>query len=325
MDTLKNQNTLIAGIDLKNKVEEKYGIYDMDYYLFSNTRNTIYLLKNEVSKYIFKVYDHNSRSLQELKTEVELVDLLHRHDVSVSYPISDENGSFIQSFLIDTAIYYGVLNSFAEGQAFNILNDAQTANAGIELAKLHLITSGLELNHQSIDFHFDSVLMESLQMIKPAFRDLEEEYEFLVEASKQVLIKLKSFDLSELPSGYCHFDFLPANFHFTPDNNIVIFDFDMMRKGALLLDIVTFFGYHFFSVLSTEISNAEANSTFNIFLDNYRKIRGLSDLEIQLIPYFFFGRIMAALQFRIEHQIDLIFFKGYVDAIRLFLNTEILK
>ena len=118
---------------------------------------------------------------------------------------------------------------------------------------------------------------------------MTEEYVWFQSTTEKVVEKIRQFDLSKFSYGYCHYDFLPHNFHFDEHDNITFFDFDFAGKGLLANDIMTFFIHFFFEVNFKKLTQEEADQKFKIFILAYREVRELSDEEIEAIPYLGFA------------------------------------
>jgi Ser/Thr protein kinase RdoA (MazF antagonist) len=300
MKIFPTRYSLLSATALKEALEGHYGLKDMTCRLLIHNVSDTYLLEGPSSKYIFKIYRDAHRKVEEIQGEVELLKILQTQGAQVAYPIEDVSGNYLQSFNAAEGIRYGVLFSFAQGAVVYDLNDDQLMTLGAEMAKIHNITSGIELKSPRLIFSLDALLVNPLKTIAPAFAGLEDEYLYLQETSKKVLKNLNTFNLSSFGYGYCHFDFLPKNFHFN-DANITFFDFDFAGKGYLINDVATFFAHYFLQVMHKQISEEEAGRAFHVFLDGYRAVRNLSDEELKSIPYFGFAWWMFYFEFHYEH------------------------
>jgi Ser/Thr protein kinase RdoA (MazF antagonist) len=99
---------------------------------------------------------------------------------------------------------------------------------------------------------------------------------------------LTKFDTSTFSKGYCHFDFLPKNFHFDHDT-VTLFDFDFMGYGWLVNDIMTFWIHFVLDVSAGRMTNEEFQRAYQIFLDGYGEYRSVSSQELASIPYLSIG------------------------------------
>ncbi|RZJ77175.1 MAG: hypothetical protein EOO20_29125, partial [Chryseobacterium sp.] len=185
-----------------------------------------YLLENADGKYIFKIYRDAHRKLEEIKAEVELLNALHHAGASVAFPLLDLVSKYIQTFNAAEGTRHGVMFTYAEGNVVVDLNDDQLHTLGIEIAKIHEINAGLKLTHPRHEFNLDSMLFSPLNRIKPSFVGLETEYEYLVTTSGVVAERINAMNLGSFSTGYCHYDFLPKNYHFNRAGKVTFFDFD---------------------------------------------------------------------------------------------------
>jgi len=268
--------------------------------LIHNVSDT-YLLENAENKYIFKIYRDAHRKMEEIKAEVELLNLLRDGGAKVSYPLKDLEGQQLQSFQAAEGIRYGVLFSYAEGRVVYDLSPEHLATIGIEMAKIHHITSTIKLENPRRPYTVATTLTAPIQTIRPAFTSLEEEYKWLADTAKKAGEKITQYNPANFSIGYCHYDFLPKNFHFTDDGEITFFDFDFAGTGPLANDLASFYIHFFLEVYSNKISQEKADEKFGVFIDAYRTIRPLSDQELKAIPYLGFAFWIFYFEFHYEH------------------------
>ena len=281
-------------------LNEKYGFNMFCRLLIRNVSDT-YLLEDETKKYIFKIYRNTHRSLEEIKAEVELLHHLKNNGAKVAYPIPDKEGKDIQAFNVAEGVRYGVLFYFAPGKPVFDLSTEQLLTVGREMAVNHNISSKVALRYERETLDINSTLLTPLEVIKPAFKDLPEEYEYLRETSLKVIDKLNQFDTKDFGYGYCHYDYLPKNFHFDEKDNITFFDFDFFAKGFLVNDVMTFFVHFFFHVHYKAITQEQADADFKTFIKGYRENRALSEEEIAMIPYLGYMFWMYFFKYHFEH------------------------
>ena len=285
MDHFPAQYSTLSAIALKDFIEHAYGSNQLTCRLLAKNVSDTYLLENEKSKYILKIYRHSYRSLDEIKGEAELLNILKDGGVPVSYPIKDLSGNEIQEFYAPEGIRYGILFSYAIGKVVIIPDDDQLRIIGRTIAAMHDITSTCQLQHERPVYDVHSTLEKPLKLIAGRFADLPEQYAFLQEISARVIKKLNQFDTSEFSYGYCHYDLLPKNFHFDEENRITFFDFDWMGKGFLMNDLMTFRIQLIFLIHFQMMTREEADRCFSVLIAAYREKRHLSDRELQVIPY----------------------------------------
>ncbi len=85
--------------------------------------NHTYFLSDSETKYVLRVYSHNWRSKSEIFEEIKLLNLLKENDLSVSFPIQDKKGEFIQEINAPEGIRYLVLFSFAKGGKIRFMDN----------------------------------------------------------------------------------------------------------------------------------------------------------------------------------------------------------
>jgi Ser/Thr protein kinase RdoA (MazF antagonist) len=192
----------------------------------------------------------------------------------------------------------------------------QLETVGREMALIHNITSSLELSFSRKEYSINSTIIEPLTILKPAFKGLEGEYNWLRVTAEIVVEKLQQFDLEKFSYGYCHYDFMPKNFHLDDNGNITFFDFDFAGKGYLANDVLSFYMHYFFEIYFNRTTREEADRSFYEFVEGYRKVRALTDEELKSIRYLGFGYFLFYLRFT---------FENFDDWSSIFFNSQYLK
>src|SRR6218665_3868766 len=77
--------------------------------------NDTYLIKTDKNKYILRVYKHNWRSPQSIKSEIDLLNYLSKNDVPVSVPVIDRSGNYMQALQAPEGPRNAVLFTYASG------------------------------------------------------------------------------------------------------------------------------------------------------------------------------------------------------------------
>lgn len=324
MKTITGIVPFLSEEEVKNIISTQYGFNGLDCTLIGHLRSSIYQIS---FKYIFKVFGTIYHTLTHIQGEVELLHILHQQGVSVSYPIEDKSGKFVQILKTSDINCYGVLYSYAEGEVYEKMNMEQVTSLGRELGRMHRITADLKLKHQLRAFNLDSIFTIPLKEMKPAFHKMKEEYNYIMNIGNKVLLHLDELDLSIFDRGYIHNDLSPYNVHFLNDR-ITIFDFDNAGIGYLIQDIVSIYAHFFNEVRFNRISAKGASTLFNLFLDSYQQIRQLNTHQLEAIPYFGFAYIISGIHF-VPRLFEEDSYQGYlndkISLIRLWVKWHAIR
>jgi Ser/Thr protein kinase RdoA (MazF antagonist) len=298
---METSTFMVSATTLKDKIKSKYGFLKADCKLLSNYRNTIYKVSYYSAKYIFKIYDQNNRPLEEIEGEVELLKTLRKRGASISFPVNDEDGNYIQQFETEGEISYGVLFTFAEGEVCLKMTDEQLIMLGRELAIFHNITSTIQLQHQFKEYTLKNLMIDPVKILQPAFRNNEADYKYLEELNFIVIKRLAQLNLSRFDFGYVHGDLTPGNIHFQGNTRLTFIDFDLAGNGFLIQDIVGIY-LHFFNLIrSGEATTEEASRSYTVFFESYLEIRALTDNEIDALPYMAAALLIYGIYFASQH------------------------
>ena len=289
MNIFPTQYSVLSSKALQSYLSEHYDFIVTNCRLIVHNVSDTYLVETDSDKYIFKIYRDAHRSHDEIMGEAELLLYFKDNGASVSYPVKDESEKLLQAFNAAEGMRYGLMFSYAKGQNLYLMNDHQLELVGTEMAKLHVIASSVKLSYPRKKYTVETTITEPIKIIKPAFEGMEVGYEYLVKTADFVLNELSKLNIEKFSYGYCQYDFLPKNFHFEGDEKLTFFDFDFAGQGYLINDIATFYIHFFLDVYTGKMSREEADRSFNVFLEAYRKVKPVSDEEVNSIKYFGFG------------------------------------
>jgi len=269
-------------------IQQKYGLEDVQCQFIVRGVGDTYLIESGTSRSILRVYRSSHRNFKQIKAEVDLLMALKEAGVFVSYPVNDLSGTVIQPLKAVEGTRHAVLFSYAPGHSVTRLNENQLRNLGHQMARFHNVSSTIELDDGRWNFDLETTLFKPLEMIKPAFAEDQEGYEWLVRAARLVEKRFADLNTSGFSAGYCHFDFLPKNFHFEGDA-VTLFDFDFMGYGWLANDIMSFWQHLCLDVRFGRMTQDEADASYQIFLKAYNEHRPLKEAELTAVPYLMLG------------------------------------
>ncbi|MCC8411072.1 phosphotransferase [Mucilaginibacter sp. UR6-1] len=316
MPVFPTQYSTLSAVALNSALQESYGLPGTTCRLLIRNVSDTYLLESAANKYIFKIYRDFHRKRDEIKAEVELLNILKSAGVKVSYPLTDKSGHQLQEFNAAEGIRYGVLFSFAKGEPVYDLSSEHLKTLGHEMAHFHNISSKTKLQYPRPEFTVDTMLLQPVKVVAPAFKNLPDEYALLKELSAKVADKIKSFDTSKFSYGYCHYDFLPKNFHFENAHTLTFFDFDFCGWGMLANDIASFYVHYFMETTLNKITKERGEADFQLFIDAYREVRPFTEEELEAVPYLGFAFWVFYLRFQ---------FENYDDWSNSFFNDRFLR
>lgn len=282
-----------------------------------------YLVTTPGNKYILRVYRSSHRNLRQIQTEANLLLKLYGEAVPVSYPVTDKAGEVIQSIKAIEGIRYAILFTYAHGTVARQLSQGQLNVLGTQMARMHQVSAGIKPDGSRWDFNFDTTINQPLEMIRPNFADIADDYQWLQEAGDRAVKVLTGLSSSGFTSGYCHFDFLPKNFHFDGDA-ITFFDFDFMGYGWLVNDIATFHQHLCLDMYTGRCTREAADEAYTTFLAAYQQVRPLTGQEKAAVPYLGLGFWLFYMGFHTTHDQFFTFtqsahLKGIVNYLRNFV------
>ncbi|NSL86422.1 phosphotransferase [Chitinophaga sp. Mgbs1] len=289
---------------LQQYVHEKYDLAGFSWhYIQRGASGDAYRLEKDNTRFFFKVYRHNHRSPEEIKAEIQLLDILQQQGANVVYALKDNTGNTIQTFAAPEGERCAVLFTFAAGARAGItLTDEQLAAIGVVMARNHLITQDLQLAYPRPEYNIHTTVHEPLRVLQAALTGYgcTTEYRQLADTAPLVLEKLAKLCPEQFSTGYCHFDYFPHNYYFRDDNTVTLFDFDFSGKGYLVYDIATLFAHYEIVMYLQRITPEEGRRAMELLLASYRKIKPLPAAEEAAIPLLAWMLLLFYLQFQHE-------------------------
>lgn len=316
MSIFPTQYSTLSTAALQDYLRKAYNLPGFTCRLLIRNVSDTYQLERGPYRYIFKVYRDNHRKYEEILAEMELLEALKAGGCPVAAPVKDAQGTTLQAFNAAEGTRYGVLFEYANGSVVPNLTTPQLQQIGRDIAAIHNITSRLQLTHERRVYNNNTTLSGPLQTVAPAFKDLPEEYAWLQQAARTAINRLYALNTTLFSTGYCHYDFLPKNFHINEFDEVTFFDFDFAGKGFLVNDIMTVLVHFFLHMHTNQITTEQASKDFNTFLAAYHAVRPLTNEELQAIPYLGLGFWLFYLEFQYLH---------FEDWSSLFFNNRFLK
>lgn len=299
MTIFPTRYSTLAASALASFIRQQFGFEGVDCrFKFRNVSDT-YTVNTAGSAFILKIFRNTHRSQEEIMGEIALLQQLYQNGIRVALPVPDLSGDCLQTFNAAEGIRHGVLYEFAPGSPIIEQADEQVVQCGAYLANLHLQTQQLKLPYNRKEYTLDTLLHQPLQAVAPAFEEsgYPEGYVWLKETAAACYEKLQLLDTSQFSSGYCHYDFMPKNWHHDQQGAITLFDFDFSGKGWLVNDIASYAIY--LTLLNP--GKEEINRRLQLFIRSYTKIRPLHPQELEALPELGFLFWLFYLQYQYEN------------------------
>ncbi|MGO4820451.1 MULTISPECIES: phosphotransferase [unclassified Flavobacterium] len=272
-------SSTLSATALRQMLIEKYGLsQNCTCQLYRTGMNHTYFITNNEAKYVLRVYCHSWRSKTEIVEEIQLLQQLKAKQLSVSYPIADTKGAFIQELNAPEGIRYAVLFSFAEGGKMRFMDTTTCFEIGVLMANIHNIT--IHQSSNRIHYNVESLLEKPYQYALNHFPESNIAMQYIKGQIEKISHTFEKIDYRKVPEGIVHLDIWYDNMSVTEQNEITFFDFDFCGTGILVLD-VAYFCKQLFHI---ESNKADYEVKKEEFLKGYQSSRLLSQEEIKLIP-----------------------------------------
>jgi len=300
-------NTWDCAMESFNQVSQKAkdlydGLDDFTVELLDYSENATYLMSNpEIGeKKILRVCRPNYHTKEEIQSEVRWLQSIAKHtSIVVSKPISGSNGQFLQSLTLDgdEHEYHCVLFTFLEGEAPDVDNEEKLIRVfreiGIITAKFHehVIENWDEFNQiKRPVWDYENLLGNAPKWGR--WQDgkgiTPEREALLTRASNVIKARLERYGRERKRFGLIHADLRHANLILDNEKKEVkVIDFDDSGLGWYLYDLA--------GSLTFIEHRSYVPNLIKAWLEGYRTVRTLTEVEENEIPTFIMMRRMQIL------------------------------
>lgn len=291
MVKISASSSILSPIEIASFVYKKYGLTaSTTCRLLKAGINHTYRIDSEDDIFIFRVYSHNWRTQEEIQEELNLLQLLKRNNISVSYPLADITNVFIQTIEAPEGLRFAVLFSYAQGHKLQTYSRETHFEVGKLMANIHSLTENLLQKRTT--YTPATLLHQPLEYIRQLLSDTTDEIQFLITTRSLLERELNDTNTHLLRKGIVHLDIWFDNLNISDNNEITLFDFDFCGNGWLCLDIA----YYVMQLHNTEKDISERTKKMEAFYMGYETVEKISNEEKNLIPilgvclyYFYLG------------------------------------
>lgn len=281
------QTTIFSSKGLIESVLNKYSLEKpIECYFFKQGVNDTYIVRDVSNNYYFRVYKYDLRTKEEIEAEIEYLNDLNTHDISVSRPIKNNEGNYLNPLQAPEGIRYAVLFTEAVGKRNDNPSEEENYNFGNTIARMHNITDKLKSNYKRFHIDLKHLVDEPLMNMEPYLKHRKNDYEYL----KGIGEKLKAIIEETLPKteplyGVCHGDIHTGNLNFKDDGSLTIFDFDCCGYGWRAYEIAVYRWLQEINKHTAKEDNPK-KLQWDKFLEGYNEVRSLSAEEIEAVNVF---------------------------------------
>ncbi|WP_188455875.1 phosphotransferase enzyme family protein [Virgibacillus oceani] len=257
--------------------------------LLNYSENATYLVKHPTTgaKQILRVSRPDYHTKTEIESELIWLESINKHaSLHVALPIRAKNGEYIQEVTLDKKRYYCTLFTFLEGDAPDEEKESELIRQFEILGEItallhdHSINYGTNLdNIKRLSWNYETILGDKPKWGKwqDGLAITPERAVLFQKVSEKIQARLEAFGKKSTRYGLIHSDLRLANLLVEGDQ-IKVIDFDDCGYGWYLYDLAT--------SLSFIEHKSYVPGLIESWIKGYRKVRNLSQEEVQEIPTF---------------------------------------
>ncbi|MGL5794875.1 MAG: phosphotransferase [Waterburya sp.] len=233
----------------------------------------IYLINTVSQSYILKVSHHHWRSQSEIQFELEFLDFLNQQTIPVANPLKTKDGKLFVTINAVEGDRYAALFPYAPGEIpQGDLNIEQSTIMGQTLGQLHQISLNFNNKTPRKPLDLKYLLEDSLAIITPYLRHRHNDLVYLTDTANKIEQQLSCLEKTAPYWSVCWGDPHSGNVHFTPDNQITLFDFDQCGYGWRVFDLAKFLQVSLSAGINRQVRDA--------FFGGYQTVTELTEVEM---------------------------------------------
>lgn len=264
---------------LAKTIAAVYGLSEVRCQLIAATMRDVYRVSSDRQDYIFFVYRHNQRTLDEIKAEWQFVEYLAAHGVPVAPAVPTEKGEYVLEFPAPEGIRYGVLTTFVEGQHLRRRSSIEAVETyGRLVAEIHTLADAMPSSLVRPANDIEQIVNRWIAAFAAAVPDRPEDSVYLHRCAGIILPRLEALPQEKPYYGLIHGDVIRANAQVADDGTVTILDFDLSGPGWRAYDIASYP-----AVIRGSAKEAMLEAAF---LGGYEQIRPITEIEREALPVF---------------------------------------
>src|SRR5262249_13073902 len=152
--------------------------------LFMLARGDIYHVITPEKRYILRIYHAALHTQRMILSEVELLDYLRQHGLSVAFPLRRLDGEWLLTLQASEGTRYGVLYTFAEGQKISADTPLEAiVRYGELVARVHEVADTIPFTLDRPPIMFASLVDDGLDRLAQLRPHLKTETAYLREVA----------------------------------------------------------------------------------------------------------------------------------------------
>jgi Ser/Thr protein kinase RdoA (MazF antagonist) len=264
-------------------------------FLIQDQINIIFYFQTNLGKYILRV-SYASRPIkhteQDYLYELDILNYLTSQEFSVNKPLQNKKGGFLNYIETPNGFFYYCLLNYVEGNVIPITETDQF-NFGRLIATMHQSLDKYESPYQRFSLDLNALISNPIELIEKYTETIHHDK---IDQIKDIGIFITNFfekrtfnDNSEL-LGVVHGDLWTHNVIYAENGVPNLIDFDYMGVSYKIYDVAVYFSmerhFNFLNNSQTKIVNKKLKQ----FVNGYNSIRKITDLEVEMLPYFELAR-----------------------------------
>lgn len=261
--------------------------------------NDTYQVRTQKGKtYYLRVYRSRWRSLSDVEYELDALVHLHERGVAVARPLPCQHGQYVRKLLAPEGWRCAVLFTEAPGVEPSYDEDPERkAHAyGQAVARLHGALQDFASPHARFHVDVDHLIDAPLRHIGPVLSQRARDWTYLQQFAWTVRQQILDLPADQLERGFCHGDLQGFHHRIAKDGTMTFIDFDCCGFGYRAYDLAVF-------RWSSRLDDKE-HVWWGPYLEGYREVRPLNDLDLKAIPLFVCARYIWHMGLHTENAHD---------------------
>jgi len=264
---------------LAETISVAYGLSNARCQLIAAFMRDVYQVSSDERRYVFFIYRHGQRTLDEIKAEWQFVEHLAANGIPVAPAIASRKGEYVLELSAPEGARYGVLTTFIEGQPLRRRSNLKAVKSyGRRIAQIHILADDIPFSLARPANDIEQIANRSIAAFEAEVPDRAEDVAYLQQCADIILPRLETLPQQKPYYGLIHGDVIRANAQVADDGTVTILDFDLCGLGWRAYDIASY--------LAVIRGLADVAALAAAFLSGYEQIRPITKVEQEALPVF---------------------------------------
>jgi len=254
---------------------------------FTGGFNDTYRIKTaDNHTYYMRAYRIQWRTLADIQYELDVLNHLSAKGFPAVKPVAYKDATYFCALQAPEGVRYLALFTEAPGPeiSYDHAPEETSRRYGQAVANMHHALDDFSSPHLRFHLDLEHFIDLPLRNIEPFLGHRPDDWGYIQIFAEKLRQRIEALPAADLEQGFCHGDLQGYHTNISSDGTMTFFDFDCGGFGYRAYDLAVF-------LWCCRLEDA-VESRWQHFLETYRSVRSINDLDIEAVPLFVCARYL---------------------------------